>query len=92
VVRDAAHAVAELGAWQNRVVADLPYWTARGVRIVAVGSRHDGVGVEIGTRDFDRARRTLPARYGAEAPLVFVEEGPVTPLTSSRPLSPGMGG
>ncbi|WP_328462575.1 hypothetical protein OHA21_35620 [Actinoplanes sp. NBC_00393] len=92
VVRDAAHAVAELGDWHDRVVADLPYWTAQGVRIVTVGSRHDGVGVEIGTRDFERARRWLPARYGVEAPLVFVEEGLVTPLTSGRPTTPESGG
>ncbi|WIM96016.1 hypothetical protein ACTOB_008169 [Actinoplanes oblitus] len=82
VVRDAAHAVAELADWHDRVVADLAFWTARGVRIVTVGSRHDGAGVEIGTRDVDRARRELPAHYGAQAPLMFVEEAPVTPLTS----------
>ncbi|MBG0569136.1 hypothetical protein [Actinoplanes aureus] len=92
VVRDAAHAVAELGAWHDRVIADLPFWTARGVRIVAVGSRHDGVGVEVGTRDFDRARRILPARYGSRAPLVFVEEGPVMSRAEGRPVAPGAGG
>ncbi|MBO3740710.1 hypothetical protein [Actinoplanes flavus] len=81
VVRDAAHAVAELTRWHDRVVADLPYWDSRGIRIVTVGSRHDGVGVEIGTRDIDRIRREFPDRYGADAPLVFVEEGPVRPLT-----------
>jgi hypothetical protein len=89
VVRDAAHAVAELGTWHDRVVADLSFWTARGVRIVTVGSRHDGAGVEIGTRDVDLARRELPAHYGAEAPFVFVEEGPVTPLTSGAPTPAG---
>jgi hypothetical protein len=92
VVRDAAHAVAELGTWHDRVVADLAFWTARGVRIVTVGSRHDGAGVEVGTRDLDRARRDLPAHYGIEAPLVFVEEGPVTPLTSGEPAPPAPGG
>ncbi|MEV0897892.1 hypothetical protein [Actinoplanes sp. NPDC049802] len=86
VVRDAAHAVAELGRWHDRVVADLPYWDARGLRIVTVGSRHDGMGVEIGTRDIDRIRDEFPAHYGADAPLVFVEEGPV------RPFPPGSGG
>ncbi|GAA4593543.1 hypothetical protein BJY16_001021 [Actinoplanes octamycinicus] len=88
VVRDAAHPIAELGAWHDRVVADLAFWAARGVRIVTVGSRHDGAGVEIGTRDVDRARRDLPAHYGAEAPLVFVEEAPVIPLTSGSSISP----
>ncbi|KUL29364.1 hypothetical protein [Actinoplanes awajinensis] len=91
VVRDAAHAVTELGEWHDRVVADLAYWSARGVRIVTVGSRHDGAGVEIGTRDVDLARVALPAHYGDEAPLVFVEEGPVTPLTSTRINSPEPG-
>lgn len=92
VVRDAAHTRTELDTWHDRVVADLPYWTARGLRIVSVGSRNDGVGVEIGTRDFDRARRELPARYGPEAPLVFVEEGPIAPPASGRPVAPGTGG
>jgi hypothetical protein len=91
VVRDAAHAVTELSGWHDRVVADLAYWTSRGVRIVTVGSRHDGVGVEIGTRDVDRARGELPTHYGDEAPLVFVEQGPVTPLTSTRPAAPERG-
>ncbi|WP_433834200.1 hypothetical protein ACQP2E_35780 [Actinoplanes sp. CA-015351] len=92
VVRDSAHAVAELTGWQERVVADLHYWVDQGVRIVTVGSRHDGVGVEIGTRDIDQARLQLPERYGAEAPLVFVEEGPVLPLTSGRKVVPEAGG
>ncbi|MFC7528038.1 hypothetical protein [Actinoplanes sp. GCM10030250] len=92
VVRDAAHAVSELGSWHDQVVADLPYWSEQGVRIVTVGSRHDGVGVEIGTRDLDQARRKLPARYGVEAPLVFIEEGPVTPRTTGPALVPESGG
>ncbi|BCJ43032.1 hypothetical protein GCM10010168_02260 [Actinoplanes ianthinogenes] len=83
VVRDAAHAVAELGSWHDRVVADLAFWTGRGVRIVTVGSRHDGAGVEIGTRDVERARREMPVHYGEGAPLVFVEEAPVT-LSEAR--------
>ncbi|MEV6298060.1 hypothetical protein AB0M02_01490 [Actinoplanes sp. NPDC051861] len=74
VVRDAAHTAAELDDWHDRVVADLAYWDEHGIRIATVGSRHDGVGVEIGTRDFDRARRQLPGRYGSGAPLVFLEE------------------
>ncbi|WP_229067990.1 hypothetical protein [Actinoplanes sp. DH11] len=88
VVRDAAHAVAELSGWQDRVMADLPYWAEQGVRIVTVGSRHDGAGVEIGTQDIDEARRQLPARYGSAAPLVFVQEGPIPMLTSTSPTAP----
>ena len=80
VVRDAAHAIAELTEWHDRVVADLAYWTEQGIRIVTVGSRHDGAGVEVGTRDVQRARAELPARYGASAPLVLIEEGPMTPF------------
>jgi hypothetical protein len=80
VVRDAAHSLADLSRWHDRIVADLPAWQANGVRISSVGARHDGVGVEVGTRDVDRARIEMPLRYGHDAPLVFVEEGPVIPL------------
>ncbi|GIE80168.1 hypothetical protein Aph02nite_61180 [Actinoplanes philippinensis] len=82
VVRDAAHAVAELTEWHDRVVADLPYWSAQGIRITTVGSRHDGVGLQIGTTDLEKTRAALHSRYGEEAPLVLVEEGPVRPLRS----------
>jgi hypothetical protein len=80
VVRDAAHSSAELTAWQDRIAADLGRWGERGVRISSVGARHDGAGVEIGAQDVAAARRELPAYYGAAAPLVFVEQGPVTPM------------
>ncbi len=82
VVRDAAHSVADLGVWHDRVLADLAFWTARGIRIATIGARHDGTAVQIGTQDLDRARLELPARYGSRAPLVFVAEGPVTPLSA----------
>jgi hypothetical protein len=82
VVRDAAHSAAELSAWQDRVVADLGRWQTEGVRISTVGARHDGAGVEIGTQDFAPARQKLTAHYGAAAPLIFVEQGPVMPLAS----------
>jgi hypothetical protein len=81
VVRDAPHSTADLGVWHDRVLADLSFWTARGIRIVTIGARHDGSGVEIGTQDVDRARLELPARYGSRAPLVFVDQGPVRPLS-----------
>lgn len=80
VVRDAAYSLAELTEWHDRIVADLPVWQANGVRIATVAARHDGVGVEIGTRDVELARRELPRRYGRTAPLVFVEQGVVIPL------------
>ena len=80
VVRDAAHSTNDLRAWHDRVLADLQFWTHRRIRIVSIGSRHDGAGVEIGTRDVERARLELPARYGSRAPLIFVAEGPVPRL------------
>jgi|SRR3954470_14679359 hypothetical protein len=79
VVRDAAHSLAELTALQTRIAADLPLWHDQGVRISTVGARHDGSGVHVGTQDAARARRELPARYGADAPILVVDEGPVFP-------------
>lgn len=80
VVRDADHSTKELAAWHDRVLADLPYWTHRGVRIVSIGARHDGTGVEIGVREVEAARRELLARYGDRAPLIFRPSDPVRPL------------
>jgi hypothetical protein len=88
LVRDAAHPLAELTGWQERVVADLDAWAAEGVPISTVGARHDGAGVEVGTPDVARTRRALTSRYGRTAPLIFVEQGPVTPL-SVPPRPPG---
>jgi hypothetical protein len=80
VVRDAPHALAELAGWQQRIVDDLPMWSSRGVAISTVGARHDGAGVEVGAEDVPLARHELTGRYGATAPLIFVEQGPVTPF------------
>ena len=80
VVRDAGHSTEDLAVWHDRVLADLPYWTHRGVRIVSIGARHDGEGVEIGVRDVEEARRELLARYGDRAPLIFKPTDPVRPL------------
>ena len=80
MVRDAGHSMKELGGWHDRVLADLPYWTHRGVHIVSVGARHDGSGVEIGVRDVEKARVELVGRYGAQAPLIFAESGPIRPF------------
>jgi hypothetical protein len=93
VVRDAAHSLAELTSWHDRVVADLGAWQEQGVRISSVVARHDGVGVEVGTRDVERARTELPGRYGDAAPLVFVEQGQVIPLAKPGvPPAPQPGG
>lgn len=81
VVRDAAHPVSELTAWHDRLVSDLSYWSAQGLEITTVGGRHDGAGVEVGTRDLESTRRALFARYGEHAPLIFVAEGPFRPFT-----------
>ncbi|AEV88712.1 hypothetical protein ACWT_7701 [Actinoplanes sp. SE50] len=88
VVRDAAHAVAELTTWHDRVAADLAFWQVRGVRIVTIGSRHDGAGVEVGVREVAKARADMPAYYGADAPLIFVEQGPATPFTDGWVVLP----
>jgi hypothetical protein len=80
VVHDAPHSGADLDAWHDRVLADLPYWTHQGVAIVSVGAKHDGSGVEIGAQDPAQARTELVARYGAQAPLIFVASDPVRPL------------
>lgn len=90
-VRDAPHSLEELTAWHDRVVADLRAWAARGIRISTISARHDGAGVEIGTQDVDVARRELPRQYGRAAPLIFVEEGPVTPRPGI-PTAPQAGG
>jgi hypothetical protein len=93
VVRDAAHSLAELTGWHDRIVADLDAWRAHGVRISSVVARHDGVGVEVGTRDVEVAREEMPRRYGHTAPLVFVEQGPVIPLAEPGvPTAPQPGG
>ena len=82
VVRDAAHTATDLAVWHDRVLADLDFWTHSGVRIVSVGARHDGAGVEIGTQDLDRTRTELPARYGPDAPLLFIPADPIRPLAN----------
>lgn len=87
IVRDAAFGLADLTAWQERIVADLDRWRARGLPVTSVGARHDGAGVEIGTADVARARREMLSEYGERAPLVFVEQGPAVPLPS-RPGGP----
>jgi hypothetical protein len=93
VVRDSLHALRELTQWHDRVVADLGRWSAKGIRIVTVGARNDGFGVEIGSRDVERARTELPAYYGEEAPLIFIQRGPVIPLAQQGPVQgPRAGG
>jgi hypothetical protein len=82
VVRDAAHSATDLAVWHDRLLADLAFWASQGIRIATIGARHDGTGVEIGTPDVDRAERELPAHYGERAPLIFVLQGPVKPLTT----------
>lgn len=80
VVRDAACSGEALAEWHDRVLADLAFWTHRGVQIVSIGARHDGSGVEVGVRDVPRARGELLGRYGQDAPLLFVGQEPVRPL------------
>ena len=84
-VRDAAHTATELTAWQDRLVADLQTWTAQGVQIFTLGTRHDGAGVEVGVQDVAQTKDQLLARYGRSAPLIFVEQDPVHPMTGPSP-------
>ncbi|MEV4636116.1 hypothetical protein AB0J80_02070 [Actinoplanes sp. NPDC049548] len=92
-VRDAAHSLEELTRWQDHIAADLEAWRSRGVRISTISARHDGVGVEIGTQDLERAREKMPRHYGRTAPLIFVEEGPMIPMpTTGVPIAPQPGG
>ena len=84
-VRDAAHHHIELAAWQDRVTADLPAWSTHGLHIFTLSARHDGAGVEVGVRDVAGAREQMLSRYGHSAPLIFVEQGPVTPLSPGEP-------
>jgi len=84
-VRDAAHHHTELAAWQDRVTADLPAWSTHGLHIFTLSARHDGAGVEVGVRDVAGAREQMLSRYGHSAPLIFVEQGPVTPLSPGEP-------
>jgi hypothetical protein len=79
-VRDAPHSIDDLSAWHDRVLADLQFWTHRGIRIVSIGARHDGSGVEVGTTDVEKTRRELTARYGDRAPLIVVKQAPVRPM------------
>ena len=81
-VREAKHSVSELTTWQNRIVGDLASWSAQGIQINTVGARHDGAGVEIGAQDPRKAKHQLLSRYGQSAPLIFVDQGPVQPLTT----------
>lgn len=89
VVRDAAHSARRLAALQDRITADLDRWASDGLRINAVGARHDGTGVEVGVEDVARARVELTARYGADAPVIVVEQGPLVPLPWTGPRPAG---
>ena len=80
-VRDARHDLRTLLMLQERIVADLAHWRAAGIEIGTVGCRHDGTGVEVGTRQVAAAEDQLPRRYGPEAPILVRDEAPPRPLT-----------
>lgn len=86
-MRDAPFSATTLGALHDRIVADLDHWRRRGLTIHTVGARHDGTGVEVGASDVAAARSELAERYGAQAPIVVVPQGPVVPLTMPGPAT-----
>lgn len=80
VVRDARHDLRTLLSLQERIVADLGYWRDAGIEIGVVSSRHDGSGVEVGTRQVAQAQERLPQRYGPDVPIFVRDEAPPRPL------------
>ncbi|MFI5840705.1 hypothetical protein ACIA8K_13445 [Catenuloplanes sp. NPDC051500] len=80
VVRDARHDLRTLLTLQERIVADLGYWRDAGIEIGVVSCRHDGSGVEVGTRQVAEAEEQLPRRYGPEVPVFVRDEAPPRPL------------
>lgn len=77
VLVDAAHPKAQLQALMDRIEADTSYWQSRGVRINMVGLLPQGT-VQVGTLDVAKARQEFPGRYGPDAPIVVIEQGPAT--------------
>jgi hypothetical protein len=75
-LQDAVHSIKELRQLQDRITADSTYWEDHGIRIIRIGTKVDGSGVEVGTNEVDRARAELPGRYGSDAPIVVVLAGP----------------
>jgi len=79
-LRDAAHSAGELTALANKITDDMSYWRGLGIEINMVGASYDGSGVEVGVTGahLEKAKVELPKRYGAGAPIIVVEAGPIT--------------
>jgi hypothetical protein len=75
-VIDAPHSAIELKAWSDRITADVRYWWSIGVPIDGWGPMAQGTGVEVITTDVDKVCRSLPRRYGYDAPIIVMEGGP----------------
>lgn len=81
VVRDAPFSNRDLEALASRVVADIGYWKGEGIEVMAVGARHDGTAVAVGSPQAGRLAPLLPGRYGTAPPAVAEQLGPVAPAS-----------
>jgi hypothetical protein len=80
--RDAPYSQRELQPLRDRITADIDYWKGRGITVSTVGVKNDGTAVVVGTAQVDLAKRELPARYGNAPPVLVVERGPISTLST----------
>jgi hypothetical protein len=60
----------QLLAWMDQLLADRPRWESVGLPLHEFGPRVDGICIELGTEDPERAEQELPAAY-PEIPFCF---------------------
>ena len=73
----ALHSAEELKPWRERIEADLQSWPAS-VPVVSVSTDQEGKGIRVGTEDIPATEAAFRAKYGADAPIFFVQETPGT--------------
>lgn len=84
VLRDARMSLVEMQALSDRVMADIPYWSLRGMVIGSVGPAPDGSGIDVmtvaGSTD---NREELIKRYGTDA--IKISAGTIYPADQPHP-------